>query len=197
MPKLIVNSTGDQFFLPDSAQFYVHDLPGENRLRYMPNTDHGIEQGSSLEELGASLISFFTYVANDYPLPSFTWEVTRDNEIQVRTESTSVPISVRLWSATVSGPMRDFRYASVGAVWSSQVLDDPDGDGIYLASVPTPTAADTWTGFFVDLTFMDRGLLRPIAPNCALRPTRCRSGRPSCELTKTRANDGELVEQRL
>lgn len=192
MPKLIVNSTGDQFFLPDSAQFYVHDLPGENRLRYMPNTDHGIEQGSSLEELGASLISFFTYVANDYPLPSFTWEVTRDNEIQVRTESTSVPISVRLWSATVSGPVRDFRYASVGAVWSSQVLDDPDGDGIYLASVPTPTAADTWTGFFVDLTFMDRGLAQTYSTELRVTPDTMPFGPPVLRVDKDAAgaNDG-------
>jgi PhoPQ-activated pathogenicity-related protein len=29
MPKFIVNSTGDQSFLPDSSQFYVDGLPGE------------------------------------------------------------------------------------------------------------------------------------------------------------------------
>ena len=191
MPKLIVNSTGDQFFLPDSAQFYVHDLPGENRLRYMPNTDHGIEQGSSLEELGASLISFFTYVANDYPLPSFTWEVTRDNEIQVRTESTSVPISVRLWSATVSGTMRDFRFASTGAIWSSQTLRDPDGDGTYLATVPTPTAANTWTGFFVALTFRDRGQAQTFCTELRVTPDVMPFGPPVLRVDKDAAGAGD------
>lgn len=86
---------------------------------------------------------------------------------------------MRLWSATVSGPMRDFRYASVGAVWSSQVLDDPDGDGIYLASVPTPTAADTWTGFFVvDLTFMDRGLAQTYSTELRVTPDTMPFGPP-------------------
>ena len=40
MPKFIVNATGDQFFLPDSSQFYFDELPGPKYLRYMPNYDH-------------------------------------------------------------------------------------------------------------------------------------------------------------
>ncbi len=42
MPKYLISSTGDQFFLPDSAQFYFHDLTGPKYLRYVPNTDHGL-----------------------------------------------------------------------------------------------------------------------------------------------------------
>jgi len=37
-----MNSTGDQFFLPDNSQFYFQDLPGEKYLRYVPNTDHSM-----------------------------------------------------------------------------------------------------------------------------------------------------------
>ena len=29
MPKLVMNSAGDQYFLPDSSQYYFDDLPGE------------------------------------------------------------------------------------------------------------------------------------------------------------------------
>ena len=36
MPKFIVNSSGDQFFLPDSSQFYFDDLPGESATRAVP-----------------------------------------------------------------------------------------------------------------------------------------------------------------
>ncbi|HPT27913.1 MAG TPA: PhoPQ-activated protein PqaA family protein, partial [Bryobacteraceae bacterium] len=42
MPKYIVNSAGDQFFLPDSWQFYWNDLKGEKYLRYVPNSDHSV-----------------------------------------------------------------------------------------------------------------------------------------------------------
>ena len=43
MPKFIVNAAGDQFFLPDSSQFYFNDLPGVKYLRYVPNADHSLE----------------------------------------------------------------------------------------------------------------------------------------------------------
>ncbi|MFY8200759.1 MAG: PhoPQ-activated protein PqaA family protein, partial [Pirellula staleyi] len=40
MPKFIVNGSGDQFFLPDSSQFYYDQLQGEKLLRYVSNADH-------------------------------------------------------------------------------------------------------------------------------------------------------------
>ncbi|MCB1155477.1 PhoPQ-activated pathogenicity-like protein PqaA type, partial [bacterium] len=43
MPKLLLNATGDQFFLPDSWQFYWNDLQGEKNLRYVPNTGHSMD----------------------------------------------------------------------------------------------------------------------------------------------------------
>ena len=43
LPKFIINASGDQFFLPDSAQFYFKDLPGVKYLRYLPNTDHSLK----------------------------------------------------------------------------------------------------------------------------------------------------------
>jgi PhoPQ-activated pathogenicity-related protein len=42
MPKYIVSSAGDQFFVPDSSEFFYHKLKGENRMRYVPNSDHGL-----------------------------------------------------------------------------------------------------------------------------------------------------------
>jgi len=42
MPKLIINSTGDQFFLPDSIKFYWEYLPGPKYIFYQPNSDHGL-----------------------------------------------------------------------------------------------------------------------------------------------------------
>jgi len=43
MPKFMVNSAGDQYFLPDSSQFYFDALVGEKYLRYVPNTDHSLK----------------------------------------------------------------------------------------------------------------------------------------------------------
>ena len=43
MPKFLINASGDQFFLPDSSQFYFKDLLGIKYLRYVPNADHGLK----------------------------------------------------------------------------------------------------------------------------------------------------------
>jgi PhoPQ-activated pathogenicity-related protein len=32
MPKLILAASGDEFFLPDSPQFFINELPGETHL---------------------------------------------------------------------------------------------------------------------------------------------------------------------
>ena len=55
MPKLLLNSAGDQFFLPDSSQFYFDDLPGEKHLRYVPNSDHSLRDTDAMD----SLIAFY------------------------------------------------------------------------------------------------------------------------------------------
>ncbi len=49
MPKLIVNAAGDEFFLPDSSQFYFDDLVGEKHLRYVPNSDHSLRDTDAME----------------------------------------------------------------------------------------------------------------------------------------------------
>jgi len=36
MPKLLLNASGDQFFLPDSSQFYFDDLPGRRTCAMCP-----------------------------------------------------------------------------------------------------------------------------------------------------------------
>ena len=48
MPKLVLNAAGDQFFLPDSSQFYWDDLKGPKSLRYVPNADHGLRGSDGL-----------------------------------------------------------------------------------------------------------------------------------------------------
>ena len=55
LPKFVVNSAGDQYFLPDSSRFYFDALIGEKYLRYVPNTDHSLK-GSDARE---SVLAFY------------------------------------------------------------------------------------------------------------------------------------------
>ena len=150
IPKFGVNSTGDQFFLPDSAQFYFHDLPGEKYLRYVPNTDHGLNS----IEAPMSLIVFYKSILAGSARPKFTWEVKDDGSIVVKT--TTTPTQVNLWQAT-NPKKRDFRLETIGAVWKSSPLA-AEGTNTYIAKVPEPE--EGWTAFFVELVF-DSGSLIP------------------------------------
>ncbi len=150
MPKLIINSTGDQFFLPDAAKFYVDYLPGVNRMMYLPNTDHGLGfESPNFEALG-TLIAFVGALVpgSDWVMPDVSWSFEDDGSIRV--EADIPPWEVKVWQAH-NPDHRDFRLQTLGPQWTSTTLTDPEGDGVYIA--PPETPATGWRGFFVELVY--------------------------------------------
>jgi PhoPQ-activated pathogenicity-related protein len=143
IPKYLINSTGDQFFVPDSAQFYFSALPGQNYLRYVPNTDHGLN-GSAVN--GA--INFEKVLIDGAHLPQFSWTVANaGTTIDLHTIDT--PASVTMWQAT-NPTNRDFRLEDFGPNWTSSPLTD-QGGGNYAASVSIPATGAT--AFFIEMTY--------------------------------------------
>jgi PhoPQ-activated pathogenicity-related protein len=147
MPKFIINATGDQFFLPDSSQFYFDDLPGVKYLRYVPNADHSLK-GS---DVYATLEACYHAVIHQTSLPRFTWKLEDDGAIRVMTEDK--PTRVVQWQAT-NPDARDFRLDTFGAKWQSQPLSDKGG-GVFVGEVSKPSQG--WTAFFVELTYPGGG----------------------------------------
>jgi len=147
IPKFMINSSGDQFFLPDSAQFYYDDLPGEKYIRYVPNTDHGLGNSDAPQ----SLLAFFQSILAAEDRPKYSWAVRDDHSIEVKT--TTKPMEVKLWQAT-NPKARDFRLETIGKVWESSDLSE-QGTGRYIAKVAAP--AEGWTAFFVELTYPSSG----------------------------------------
>ncbi len=141
MPKYMINSTGDQFFLPDSSQFYFDDLKGEKYLRYVPNTNHSL-QGSDARE---SMQAFYESVISGKPRPDFSWRFEKDRSIYVN--SITKPAEVRLWQAS-NPAARDFRLDTIGPAYTSVILKEKS-DGVYIGKVSKP--AKGWTAFFVEL----------------------------------------------
>jgi PhoPQ-activated pathogenicity-related protein len=143
MPKLVLNATGDQFFLPDSSQFYYDDLPDPKYLRYVPNGDHSLRETDAYE----TLVAFYHAQLNDLPMPRLSWKIGRDQTLQV--ETLDRPTSVKLWQAT-NPQARDFRLDTIGKAWTSTELA-ATGQGTYLVRVEPP--AEGWTAFLVEATF--------------------------------------------
>lgn len=143
MPKFIINAGGDQFFLPDSSQFYFNDLPGVKYLRYVPNADHSLKNSDAHE----TLLACYNAVLNNEPLPQFSWTLKGEDTIRVVTKDK--PSEVKLWQAN-NPDARDFRLDTLGPKYESTPLTD-EGGGAYVATVPKP--AKGWTAYFVELTF--------------------------------------------
>ena len=147
MPKLLINASGDQFFLPDSSQFYFDDLPGVKYLRYVPNADHSLK-GSDARE---SLLAFYNAVLYHQPLPQLSWKYDADGALSVETRDK--PSEVRLWQAT-NPDARDFRLETFGPQWHSTPVSD-QGQGTFTAKISAP--AKGWTAYFMEMTFPSLG----------------------------------------
>jgi len=141
MPKLIVNATGDEFFVPTSSQFYLDELSGETRLTYLPNTSHGLTEAPDIGDpsnVATVLVSWVLAILQDVPRPEVAWNFLGDNSIQVDL-GPNVPLGteVTLWQAT-NPTARDFRVLTIGATWTSTRLTS-SGSGIFTGTVTTPT----------------------------------------------------------
>jgi len=159
MPKFIVNSSGDQFYTPDSSRFYFDDLPGEKYLRYAENADH-----SGARDAGFGLIAFYDAPVYNRPRPKFFWKFEDNGNITV--SCADKPTQVKLWQAT-NPAARDFRLMSIGKAFKSRDLAD-QGGGVYVAKIEKPDKG--WTASFVELEFPS-GCKYPFKFSTAVRIT--------------------------
>ncbi|MEO1498228.1 MAG: PhoPQ-activated protein PqaA family protein [Planctomycetota bacterium] len=154
LPKVMVNASGDEFFLPDSSRFYYDDLVGEKHLSYTPNTGHGLGDTNALE----TVVAFHASVAQGLERPSVRWTGPDDAGEHVAAEYVAAEYAVRcsaepveavLWRA-VNAKARDFRHPVVGDAFQSTPLE-PDADGAYRVDVTAPPSG--FAAVFARFTF--------------------------------------------
>lgn len=143
-PKMILSATGDQFFLPDSWQFYWNDLKGEKHLRYVPNSEHSMKKTDIVE----TLASFYKQVVYEEERPDFDWKV-KNGKIIMQTHADHPPLRIQLWQAH-NPKARNFQVDEIGRAYVA--TDIPlAADGKYEITVTEPDQG--WKAFFVELTF--------------------------------------------
>ena len=143
LPKLIINATGDEFFLPTSSQFYFNDLLGEKHLRYVPNARHNLSRTDAMQ----TLLAYYHTILTDTPRPQFVWSFEDDGSILVKSDEP--PVAATLWSA-INTTNRDFRVDTIGRSWISEQLI-PIEQGVYQARPTTPKRG--WKAFLVEMTY--------------------------------------------
>ncbi|MEJ2610683.1 MAG: PhoPQ-activated protein PqaA family protein [Candidatus Thiodiazotropha sp.] len=145
MPHLILNATGDEFFLPDASEAYIHDIPGETLQRLIPNSNHTFVGKS--KELIQGLIAWYQSQLGALPRPQINWQLDQNGDLEVSSDQT--PIGVKLWQAT-NTKARDFRDSTLGKGWRASKLEVGQ-DGLYRAKIVPPV--EGYTAYMVELTY--------------------------------------------
>lgn len=165
MPKFMLNATGDEFFVPDTTQFYFDDLQPQKHLCYIPNVGHGMG-GLDEEDLtnpaspAGKFLAWYMAVSQGRPLPEFKQYFDSDGAIRVEVDTKNPPLNVWLWSATAEG-VRDFRQPKLGPKWTFIPLT-PTSPGVYRARPPEPEPGN-YTAFFIELEYTNPAQFSPLA----------------------------------
>ncbi|NBC04228.1 MAG: PhoPQ-activated pathogenicity-like protein PqaA type [Bacteroidetes bacterium] len=144
MPKYIINAASDEFFLPDSWQFYWDELPSPKYLRYVPNAGHSLES----TDVPESFISYYNHVINDRSIPDFNWTADTTG-FQIQLDPNNLPDELMLWNA-YNPDDRDFRLYVIDRIWLARNLQVPE-DGNMFIEIDTPE--DGYTAWFVEATY--------------------------------------------
>lgn len=175
MPKYVLNAAGDQFFLPDSSQFYYADLKGEKHLRYVANGDHSLRDTDAV----TSMVAFYRMILSGQPRPKMDWSFETDGSIVLTT--TPKPKVVKLWQAN-NPTARDFRLEMIGPAYKSTEVK-VDAKGRYIGNIATPSGG--WSAYFLEATFdIDGDGKYPFKETTAVRITPDRLPFPDIDPSK-------------
>ncbi len=143
IPKLVLNASGDQYFLPDNSQFYFKELQSPKYLRYVPNTKHNLADSDAF----MSLLTFHQAIISGRVLPTITWKKKKDGTLTVKTSET--PKEVNVWQAN-NPNARDFRLDIIGKAFQKTTLPI-NAKNQYKAVAPKNQKG--YTAFFVELVY--------------------------------------------
>lgn len=164
LPLFLINSPGDEFFPADSARFYFNDLSNDRLLRYIPNTDHSLEEeDNGINGAVSSLAAWYQTFINKTRRPTIRWK-QQNTKLLVTTDLT--PIAVNLWQTT-NTEARDFRMETTGRSWKSIPLAFRS-DGQYLVEVKPPNKG--WTAYFVEFQYANSGFTQTYTTRVFITP---------------------------
>jgi PhoPQ-activated pathogenicity-related protein len=143
LPKYLLNSTGDEFFLPDSSQFYWNDLVGEKHLRYVPNSNHSMANTDIFDSVDA----WYHAIVHNVRMPRYSWDLADDGTITVF--SLDKPEEVLLWQAHNPGS-RNFTQDVIGRAYESSPLSEINS-GVYRIKLDPPD--EGYTAYYVEMHY--------------------------------------------
>ncbi|KAL5496935.1 hypothetical protein EMCRGX_G013313 [Ephydatia muelleri] len=160
MPKLIIHTGGDEFFLPDDSYYFWDALQGDKYIRTLPNAEHSC--AGHVMSLILDARAFYLSILLGASRPVMKWSLNQTSDGGYITLDTDrKPSTVYLYVATtLSSERRDFRLfcgipdpnkpTPQPVFWFSYPVD-PQPSGQYVAKVDNPLKG--WRAFFLQATF--------------------------------------------
>lgn len=148
IPKYIINASGDDFFVPDSSQFYFDQLPGMKALRVVPNSDHAGIRNYAQDALVTLLHRLQR--AQELPQVDMQWTAGDQKHPGNTLQLNFSEMPVRLVQWTAHNPVtRDFRYAC-GIRYAATPMAAAQN-----VTVSMQTPEHGWQSSFVEAQFAD------------------------------------------
>ncbi len=147
LPKYIISASGDDFFVPDSLNLYLNKLPGETRVRVVPNQPHYID----MKIVEDALLTYYRSIIDAQSRPLLSWRTNRQGAL-IQASTDAIPTTVKLWQATNSNA-RDFRLAAKITYTANELTGKCTAHQcVYPIKADAPTQG--WKAHFVEFTFM-------------------------------------------
>jgi len=164
MPKLIICSSGDQFFPPDGSHYFFDSLTGPKYFQLWENDDHSLSD--HWDQRDSTLQAFFLSVYRNEQLPEITWvRQQNENSGRISLNVSPQPATITGWWADTTNVTcepnevegicrRDFRLrtinAETGIVWAQDETYDL-GNGQYFLAYDIGDFG--FRGFFIQMTY--------------------------------------------
>lgn len=146
MPKYIISASGDDFFVPDSLNLYLDKLPGETKVRVVPNQAHAID----MTILENALLAYYESIINHTVRPTLNWKVDGTDKLQyINTDQR--PLTVKLWEAE-NPNARDFRFVTNIQYVAKELKGECLNNHCYYP-VQILAPAKGWKASFVEVTY--------------------------------------------
>jgi PhoPQ-activated pathogenicity-related protein len=152
MPKFLVDSSGDQFFPPDTITVGYGWLRGPTYYRSVPNENHFMIHSNGVW----NAVQFFRCMVEQQPYPELSWDVQYSADgltgtIVAKVRGEILPQEARLWQAT-NGTARDFRLG-IGPLYTTRALLPSPTEGRHLWQVTLGAPPTGFTAFFIEFSF--------------------------------------------
>jgi len=152
MPKFLVDSSGDQFFPPDTITVGYDSLIGPTYYRSVPNENHFMIHSDGVW----NAVRFFQSMVEEQAFPQLTWDIQYSADglqasIVAKVSGDLLPQEARLWQAT-NDTSRDFRLG-IGPLYSTRALLPSPVAGRRLWTVDMSAPPAGFTAFYIELSF--------------------------------------------